>query len=92
MPLRGFQKVRCRSVVNFGKTFFQCQCQHVIKLMTWIDVGQFQADWAIRVDALSIVMMAVITSVSGLVHLYSWGSAPDPVVFFVRRNWLTEER
>ncbi|MEM9053750.1 MAG: NADH-quinone oxidoreductase subunit L [Pseudomonadota bacterium] len=52
---------------------------HVIKLLTWIDVGQFQADWAIRVDALSIVMMAVITSVSGLVHLYSWGyMADDP--------------
>ncbi len=46
---------------------------HVIKLMTWIDVGAFEADWAIRVDTLSIVMMAVVTGVSGLVHLYSWG-------------------
>lgn len=46
---------------------------HIIKLMTWIDVGTFEADWAIRVDTLSIVMMAVITGVSGLVHLYSWG-------------------
>lgn len=53
--------------------------QHVIKLMTWMDVGLFHADWAIRVDALSIVMMAVITGVSGLVHLYSWGyMAEDP--------------
>ncbi len=50
---------------------------HIIKLMTWIDVGQFQADWAIRVDTLSIVMMAVITSVSGLVHVYSWGYMRD---------------
>ena len=47
--------------------------QHIIKLVTWMDVGGFKADWAIRVDAMSIVMMAVITSVSGLVHLYSWG-------------------
>ena len=47
--------------------------QHVITLMPWIDVGGFSADWAIRVDALSIVMMAVVTGVSGLVHLYSWG-------------------
>ncbi len=52
---------------------------HIITLMSWIDVGAFQADWAIRVDALSIVMMAVITSVSGLVHLYSWGyMSEDP--------------
>ncbi len=50
---------------------------HVLPLLTWIDVGQFQANWAIRVDALSIVMMAVITSVSGLVHLYSWGYMSD---------------
>ena len=51
----------------------------IITLMPWINVGQFEADWAIRVDALSIVMMAVITSVSGLVHLYSWGyMADDP--------------
>ncbi len=52
---------------------------HVITLMNWIDVAGFRADWAIRVDALSIVMMAVITSVSGLVHLYSWGyMSEDP--------------
>lgn len=47
--------------------------QHIITLMPWIHVGDFQANWAIRVDTLSIVMMAVITGVSGLVHLYSWG-------------------
>lgn len=52
---------------------------HVIHLMRWIDVGSFHADWAIRVDAMSITMMAVITGVSGLVHLYSWGyMSEDP--------------
>lgn len=52
---------------------------HIIELARWFDVGHFQADWAIRVDALSIVMMAVVTSVSGLVHLYSWGyMSEDP--------------
>ena len=52
---------------------------HIITLFTWLDVGQFQADWAIRVDALSIVMMAVITGVSGLVHIYSLGyMSEDP--------------
>ena len=52
---------------------------HVITLLPWIDVGAFQANWAIRIDTLSIVMMAVITGVSGLVHLYSWGyMSEDP--------------
>ncbi len=50
---------------------------HIIKLLNWIDIGNFKADWAIRVDTLSIVMMAVITGVSGLVHLYSWGYMSD---------------
>ena len=53
--------------------------QHIITMLTWMDVGQFQADWAIRVDAMSIVMMAVITGVSALVHVYSWGyMSEDP--------------
>jgi len=51
--------------------------QRIITLMPWIHVGDFHANWAIRVDTLSIVMMAVITGVSGLVHLYSWGYMSD---------------
>ena len=51
----------------------------ILPLTNWIEIGAFKADWAIRVDALSIVMMAVVTSVSGLVHLYSWGyMSEDP--------------
>lgn len=51
--------------------------QHIIYLFNWIDVGRFKANWAIRVDTLSIVMMAVVTSVSALVHIYSWGYMRD---------------
>jgi NADH:ubiquinone oxidoreductase subunit 5 (subunit L)/multisubunit Na+/H+ antiporter MnhA subunit len=36
-------------------------------------VGQLQIEWALRVDALTAVMLVVVTSVSALVHLYSWG-------------------
>jgi NADH-quinone oxidoreductase subunit L len=32
-----------------------------------------QVDWALRVDSLTAVMLVVVTSVSALVHLYSWG-------------------
>jgi NADH-quinone oxidoreductase subunit L len=34
---------------------------------------RFEVSWAIRLDTLSAVMLVVITSVSGLVHVYSWG-------------------
>ncbi len=66
--------------------------QRVITLIPWIDVGSFKANWAIRVDALSIVMMAVITSVSGLVHLYSWGymsEEPHKARFFAYLSLFT---
>ncbi len=32
-----------------------------------------QVDWALRVDALTAVMLVVVTTVSALVHLFSWG-------------------
>ncbi len=50
-----------------------------IELLPFINVGDFQSAWSIRVDSLSAVMLVVVTSVSALVHLYSWGyMADDP--------------
>jgi NADH-quinone oxidoreductase subunit L len=38
-----------------------------------------ESTWSIRIDAISAVMLVVVTSVSALVHLYSWGyMADDP--------------
>ncbi|QXT39171.1 NADH-quinone oxidoreductase subunit L [Gymnodinialimonas ceratoperidinii] len=42
-------------------------------IMTWIESGTLFTDWAIRVDRLTAIMLIVITSVSALVHLYSFG-------------------
>jgi len=42
-------------------------------VMTWFSSGAMHVDWALRVDALTAVMLVVVTSVSALVHLYSWG-------------------
>src|SRR3984885_10075348 len=39
----------------------------------WIHSGDFAADWTIRVDSLTAVMLVVVTGVSSLVHLYSIG-------------------
>ncbi|OYX47930.1 MAG: NADH-quinone oxidoreductase subunit L [Alphaproteobacteria bacterium 32-64-14] len=50
-----------------------------IVLSRWFDVDTFIADWAIRIDTLSVIMMFVVTSVSALVHIYSIGyMAEDP--------------
>ncbi|MNJ31005.1 NADH-quinone oxidoreductase subunit 12 [compost metagenome] len=44
-----------------------------VHLAPFIHVGDFQSNWSIRIDAMSAVMLIVVTSVSSLVHLYSWG-------------------
>ena len=52
---------------------------HVVPVLEWINSGNLQVSWALRVDALTAVMLVVVTSVSALVHLYSWGyMAEDP--------------
>ncbi|MFO1059563.1 MAG: NADH-quinone oxidoreductase subunit L [Dongiaceae bacterium] len=45
----------------------------VTQLFTWFNSGSFQVDWALRVDQLTAVMLVVVTVVSSMVHLYSWG-------------------
>ena len=44
-----------------------------LTLLPFINVGDFQSAWSIRIDGLSAVMLIVVTSVSALVHVYSWG-------------------
>jgi len=44
-----------------------------IVVMNWITSGDLKVDWTIRVDALTAVMLVVVTTVSALVHLYSIG-------------------
>ncbi len=52
--------------------------QH-IQIMRWIESGSFSADWAIRLDRMTAIMLVVVTTVSSLVHLYSIGyMADDP--------------
>src|SRR4029077_2741151 len=39
--------------------------------------GELQTSWALRIDTLTAVMLVVVTTVSGLVHLYSIGHMED---------------
>src|SRR5687768_13633285 len=45
---------------------------HVAQVFTWMRSGELDVSWGLRVDALTAVMLVVVTSVSSLVHLYSW--------------------
>jgi NADH-quinone oxidoreductase subunit L len=44
-----------------------------IELFRWISSGALNANWAIRLDALTAVMLVVVNTVSALVHIYSLG-------------------
>ncbi|OSZ69053.1 NADH-quinone oxidoreductase subunit L [Sphingomonas sp. IBVSS1] len=51
----------------------------VVPVLDWIESGALSVKWALKVDTLTAVMLVVVTSVSALVHLYSWGyMAEDP--------------
>ncbi|MBY4895217.1 NADH-quinone oxidoreductase subunit L [Rhodobacteraceae bacterium N5(2021)] len=71
-------------VVATGFLFLSCLLSWVVflgfdgetytrSLFTWIESGTLFTDWAIRIDRLTAIMLIVITSVSALVHLYSFG-------------------
>ena len=44
-----------------------------ISIMPFIHSGELAADWALRIDSLTHVMLVVVTTVSALVHIYSIG-------------------
>ncbi|MCG7494767.1 NADH-quinone oxidoreductase subunit L [Thalassobius sp. Cn5-15] len=44
-----------------------------IHILDFINSGDLQTAWSIRLDRLTSIMLVVVTSVSALVHLYSFG-------------------
>ncbi len=44
-----------------------------VSLGTWLDVGGFHVDWALRYDTLSAMMVAMVTFIATLIHIYSIG-------------------
>jgi NADH-quinone oxidoreductase subunit L len=68
------------------------QTEQVVPVLQWVQSGDMSFDWALRVDALTAVMLVVINSVSALVHLYSWGymeEDPDQPRFFAYLSLFT---
>ena len=64
----------------------------IVPVLNFIQSGTMDVAWALRVDALTAVMLVVITSVSALVHLYSWGymeEDPDQPRFFAYLSLFT---
>jgi NADH-quinone oxidoreductase subunit L len=60
------------SFIAFYQVALQGQ-EERIELVRWIDSGALKSAWSLRIDTLTAVMLVVVTTVSGLVHLYSVG-------------------
>jgi NADH-quinone oxidoreductase subunit L len=63
--------------LTFTHVIFGDWGRFTVELAPFINVGNFHSDWAVRIDSLSSVMLIVVTTVSALVHLYSWGYMAD---------------
>ena len=44
-----------------------------VVIASWINSGSLNVNWSIKIDALSSVMLVVVTLISSLVHIYSIG-------------------
>ncbi len=65
---------------------------YVVPIFDWIRSGELDVAWSLRVDTLTAVMLVVVTTVSALVHLYSWGymdEDPDQPRFFAYLSLFT---
>ncbi|AJE48146.1 NADH-quinone oxidoreductase subunit L [Celeribacter indicus] len=51
---------------------FDGTTEHVT-VLRWLDSGSLTADWGIRLDRLTAIMLIVVNTVSALVHMYSLG-------------------
>jgi NADH-quinone oxidoreductase subunit L len=53
--------------------FFTFGDPATVDLGTWIEAGKFHVDWALRYDTLAAAMVAMVSFVSMLIHVYSIG-------------------
>ena len=63
-----------------------------VPVLRFIESGSLQADWALRIDTLTVVMLVVVNTVSCLVHIYSIGYMhhdPDRPRFFAYLSLFT---
>ncbi|HCR85860.1 MAG TPA: NADH-quinone oxidoreductase subunit L, partial [Alphaproteobacteria bacterium] len=46
---------------------------YLVSVSSWVSSGDFTAEWQLKIDVLTAIMLTLVNSVSALVHLYSIG-------------------
>ena len=44
-----------------------------VEILRWVNSGSLSANWTLRIDTLTAVMLVVVNTISALVHVYSLG-------------------
>jgi NADH-quinone oxidoreductase subunit L len=60
-------------VASWYEHIFAGAANGTIDIGTWIEAGSFHLDWALRYDTLSVSMVAMVTCVATLIHIYATG-------------------
>src|SRR5882724_914856 len=58
----------------------------------WLAIGNLNVDFGLKLDALSMMMLFVVTGVGGLIHIYSYGymdEDPGKARFFAKLSLFT---
>ena len=63
----------CAGVASFVPFFSDEVMPGTVSLGTWMSVEEFHVDWALRYDTLSAMMVAMVTFIATLIHIYSVG-------------------
>ena len=63
----------CAGVSSFAAYVTDDIAPTAVSLGTWIDVDGFHVEWALRYDTLSAMMVAMVTFIATLIHIYSVG-------------------
>ncbi|MBM4193599.1 MAG: NADH-quinone oxidoreductase subunit L [Gemmatimonadetes bacterium] len=61
----------------FAMRGVEADAPFVSRLFSWMPVGDFKLDAALQLDALSMVMVLVITGIGSLIHVFSVGYMQD---------------
>jgi len=49
--------------------------------ITWLAIGDFNVEFGLRFDPLSLLMMLLVTGVASAIHIYSWGYMEEELGF-----------
>ena len=60
-------------VASWYAHIYQGMPNSVVPVADWISAGSFHAAWALQYDTLSVTMVAMVTCIATLIHIYSVG-------------------